>query len=175
MKLNKFTEDMRIISKLSDNPTETASELKAKFDESGIKIQNFINEMIANLHNAIWPVGSVYISVDDNNPEELFGGTWAQIKDRFILAAGDTYKAGDTGGEESVTLSKEELPSHKHNGVYFSGHELTYGNQLNPGVGSSAAVLVDDGPSFFTGETGENKPHNNMPPYLAVYVWQRIG
>lgn len=62
----------------------------------------------------IYPVGSIYISVNKVNPATLFGGTWEQIKDRFLLAYGDTYNNGATGGEATHTLTSQEMPTHNH-------------------------------------------------------------
>lgn len=62
----------------------------------------------------IYPVGSYYWSANSTNPSEYFGGTWEQVKDRFILAAGSTYKVGATGGSANVSLTKSHLPSHTH-------------------------------------------------------------
>lgn len=73
----------------------------------------------------MYPVGSIYMSVYEVNPHDLFGGTWTQIKDKFLLASGDTYANGATGGSASQTytlggtvgghkLTMEEMPSHKH-------------------------------------------------------------
>lgn len=52
-----------------------------------------------------WPVGSIYMSVNSTSPATLFGGTWQRIQDRFLIAAGSTYKAGGTGGEATHTLT----------------------------------------------------------------------
>lgn len=62
----------------------------------------------------IHPIGSIYWSTDSTSPATLFGGTWEQIKDTFILAAGSTYSAGSTGGEASHTLTVAETPAHTH-------------------------------------------------------------
>ena len=65
--------------------------------------------------DAVYPVGSLYWSSKDTDPSTLFGGTWVQIKDRFVLACGDTYtSSGATGGASSVTLSVSNMPSHDH-------------------------------------------------------------
>ena len=65
--------------------------------------------------DTVYPVGSLYWSSKDTDPSTLFGGTWVQIKDRFVLACGDTYKTvGATGGASSITLAVENLPSHNH-------------------------------------------------------------
>lgn len=69
---------------------------------------------IDNLNNLIYPVGSIYMSVNDVNPATLFGGTWEKIKDAFLLASGDVYSNGSTGGEATHTLTENEMPSHTH-------------------------------------------------------------
>ena len=63
----------------------------------------------------VYPVGSIYLSMNSANPSDIFGfGTWEQIKDTFLLAAGDTYSAGSIGGESTHTLTIQEIPSHTH-------------------------------------------------------------
>ena len=66
------------------------------------------------LLNLVYPVGSIYLSSKNTNPGTLFGGTWVQIKDRFILTAGDSYSNGATGGAATVTLTVSNMPSHSH-------------------------------------------------------------
>ena len=67
-----------------------------------------------NFLNLVYPIGSIYWSSNNTNPGTLFGGTWTQIKDRFILAAGDYYSNGATGGAATVTLTVSNMPSHSH-------------------------------------------------------------
>ena len=75
------------------------------------------------LMELIYPVGSLYWSSKSTNPATLFGGTWVQIKDRFVLACGDTYKTvGATGGASSVTLSVSNMPSHNHSFSWSGDH-----------------------------------------------------
>lgn len=79
-----------------------------------------------DLLNIIYPVGSIYLSTSSTNPSNLFGGTWEQIKDKFLLSAGSTYTAGNTGGStthyhtnsdtKSTTLSVSQIPGHTHTG-----------------------------------------------------------
>lgn len=76
-----------------------------------------VNSAIAaanDLLNRIYPVGSIYISVKSTNPNSLFGGTWAQIQGRFLLGQDSRYAAGSTGGEETHTLTVNEMPGHTH-------------------------------------------------------------
>lgn len=64
--------------------------------------------------NAVYPIGSIYMSVDSTSPATLFGGTWERLKDKFLLGAGDTYAINTSGGNASITLSTANLPSHTH-------------------------------------------------------------
>ena len=62
----------------------------------------------------IYPIGSIYMSVNSTSPATLFGGTWERIKDTFLLSSGDTYSNGSTGGSATVSLSASQMPRHNH-------------------------------------------------------------
>lgn len=122
----------------------------------------------------VYPVGSIYMSVSATNPSTLFGGTWEQIKDRFLLASGSTYKAGATGGAATHTLTANEMPSHNH--------KASAGNFMSTSETASPGTLQNFNSGSYkrwamslTANTGGGKAHNNMPPYLVVYVWKRIA
>lgn len=96
-----------------------------KLDEKLKSIDDLTNnDLKTSLLNFIYPVGSLYWSSSPTNPATLFGGTWTQIKDMFILAAGDTYTNGATGGNATTTLAEENLPSHTH-GLNNHTHSFT--------------------------------------------------
>ena len=128
----------------------------------------------SDLIDLVYPVGSIYLSVNSTNPQSLFGGTWEQLKDRFLLAAGTTYAGGTTGGEAAHTLTANEMPAHSHkastnNMLYaFGGESTTNGPASGSGYRTTLA-------SIDTGSAGSGQAHNNMPPYLAVYVWKRTA
>ena len=130
----------------------------------------------------IYPVGSIYMSANATSPASLFGGTWESISGRFLLGADATYAAGNTGGEAEHTLTADEMPEHFH----ILPYKVGWGNQN--GIASWQAMFVDgtitdSGADGYTGKwhsyqtqhNGGSKPHNNMPPYLAVYMWQRTA
>ena len=114
------------------------------------------------LLNIMYPVGSIYMSVNNTNPSTLFGGTWSQIKDRFLLACGDTYSNGSTGGEATHTLTVNEMPA---NYIKTTSSGTSSDGYISRGGYNSDGI-------FNVG--GTTQPHNNMPPYFAVYIWQRI-
>ena len=118
------------------------------------------------------PVGSIYQSTDPTSPAELFGGTWGQIKDVFLLAAGDSHAAGATGGEATHTLTKAELPDHAHT-LKYTGQSVTEGvNAIRLYQAASNQYNAYSG-----GQSSDcgGQAHNNMPPYLAVYTWRRTA
>lgn len=148
---------------------------------------NNIQDAVVNLEivNFIYPVGSIYMSVNNINPATLFGGNWEQIQDTFLLAAGQNYIGGSTGGEATHTLTVNEMPSHGHDGLYWG---VDYKNTPYPwglnndGVGNGFSSTYsdtrggpNDGHAMYTGENGGGQPHNNMPPYLVVYIWKRVS
>ena len=145
-----------------------------------------------------YPVGSIYLSVNSTNPGTIFGGTWEQIKDRFLLACGNSYSNGSTGGSASLQSHTHSIPALSGSTSGGGGHTHTIGAdydvdyQLNQGCYS----LHNNSPSgagkhFYTGSSGDHSHSistnastsgssgsgnaGNMPPYLAVYMWKRIS
>ena len=122
-----------------------------------------------------------WVSDDPTSPASFIGGTWEQIKDSFILAAGDTYAAGSTGGEARHTLTKSELPRIREqlsgftaynanaggtDGVLTFVEEITLSN-VQPGDSTKYATLIMS--------LGDSQPHNNIPPYYSAYIWRRVA
>jgi microcystin-dependent protein len=140
----------------------------------------------------LYPVGSIYMSTKSTSPHTLFGGTWAQIKGRFLFAAGSntantvtTYgsmsagtinrSAGEQGGEVTHKLTTTEMPKHAHPiryGSWGSSGSDTYRtvrlpyNQAQGRIGEDAQGME---------EVGGDGAHNNMPPYYVVYMWKRTA
>lgn len=126
---------------------------------------------VQSLFDKIYPVGSIYMAVNAVSPATLFGGTWEALEGKFLLGASSNYSAGSIGGEAEHTLTVDEIPSHTHDVKrYTSGGELT-GNALDTAV--NIAGTIDN--AYGAMATGGSQPHNNMPPYLAVYMWKRTA
>lgn len=130
--------------------------------------EDHVHPSDTGLLSLVYPVGSIYMSVNSTNPGTLFGGTWTQLEDRFLLGAGTTYTAGDTGGEASHTLTVNEMPSHNHGFKRVTGAVSSGSNYSRIASGGDAA---DD----LITNTGGDQAHNNMPPYLVVYMWKRTA
>lgn len=136
------------------------------------------------IFDMIYPVGSIYMSVNSTSPATLFGGTWSQIKDKFLLACGDTYSNGATGGEATVTLTTQQMPSHSHDIEYSTngGSSYTIGKMGRSGTtinqqyfGGTDTVAPSQIYQARIKANGGGQAHNNMPPYLCVYIWQRTN
>lgn len=122
----------------------------------------------------IYPVGSYYWNSNSTSPATLFGvGTWTQITNQFIFAAGGDYASGDTGGEATHTLTIQEMPSHDHRCIMEQSY-YAYGGPMesNEGPASGHGYAYPFYYSF-TGTKGGGKAHNNMPPYIVAYCWRR--
>lgn len=133
----------------------------------------------------IYPVGSIYMSINATNPTDYFGGTWEQIQNRFLLGVGTNYISGSTGGAEGHihstnyhTLSVDEIPSHAHTTSYSNwsgkqgtGFAIAYTN-IEGTNNAKLTNFVGGNQGHSHGDTGYS---SNMPPYLAVYMWKRVA
>lgn len=124
----------------------------------------------------VYPVGSIYMNVNSTNPGTLFGGTWEQIQGRFLLGMSSSYPAGSQGGEATHTLTESELPSIApklcigRNPNEWLGYINTNASKSN----NLATIGYKDGTAL-TVPFGSSQAHNNMPPYLSVYIWKRTA
>lgn len=148
-----------------------------------------------------FPIGYIYLSTSNTNPSTYFDGTWEQIKDKFLLTAGDSYSAGSTGGSathkhttQGHTLTIAEMPSHTHT---QNSHRHQYYNtwsiKSGTGGGNNVSGMVDDGyngSNNYTNYTtatnqntggggshshGDTGSTSTLPPYLVVYAWKRVA
>ena len=153
-----------------------------------------LTSLKAALVDIFLPVGKVYISSDPTSPEELFGGTWEEIHGGFLFAEDDAHPAGSTGGEEAHTLTVGEMPSHGNHLMQGSMYQELAENTSNDSSYRSNTLYLPKTAFASTGNInrgwkdwnggemypagtlkGGGNPHNNMPPYLAVYTWKRIA
>jgi microcystin-dependent protein len=134
--------------------------------------------MKSGLVDTIYPVGSIYMSVSATSPSTLFGGTWVQLQNRFLLGAGSTYINGATGGEAAHLLTEAEMPSHSHryNKNTIGAYETLFFKPIqagDDGLTSTSPTRGVTGGYVDISNTGGGTAHNNMPPYLVVYMWKR--
>jgi len=129
----------------------------------------------------VYPIGSIYMSVSQTNPQTLFGGTWQQIKDTFLLGVGDIYQTPEaTGGEATHVLTNNELPKIDNylniNVPTHASWDVDSGVMKYDYIGQSGGL---EGSGLAYGHIGihfgNDQEHNNMPPYLTVYIWKRTA
>lgn len=136
---------------------------------------SLVESMLLERSKREHPVGSYYTSDKDTEPAEIFGfGTWERVKGVVLLGADeDSYPAGSEGGEAEHTLTVEEMPSHTHGLMRYTGtDDQNFSGHLENGL------CANDSPNYLaanTNATGGGKPHNNMMPYRSVYCWRRTA
>ena len=132
---------------------------------------------ITDLFNMIYPVGSIYMSVNNTNPSLLFGGTWEKIEDKFLLGSGATYANGSTGGSaDAVVVSHNHSYGHKYV-ITTSGGPISKVSQAG-GTGTKVHNLLQSNDGIYRNEinnSGEDGTGKNMPPYIAVNIWKRTA
>lgn len=176
----------RAVDKLATiNTDEQARRTTPIFDWSkdDFNVNGTLKVNNTNIFDLIYPVGSIYISVNSTNPEVLFGGTWEQIQGRFLLGMSSSYPVGSTGGSKDAVVV-----AHTHNPANEAGY---YGFITNSkkaftvgdmGSQSGSGRYYPYAPAEFdisrnttTGSTGVSGTDKNMPPYLAVAMWKRTA
>ena len=139
-----------------------------------------LEQMLSNLSSDI-PLGTIVLWSGKNIPED-----WAlcngkngtpDLRDRFVVGAGNSYKIGNTGGQKEVVLTEKQLPKHKHL-MWFNGNyeQNPWGSAKNPySYYSDRGVLTTAKTLNYNQPVGENKPHENRPPYYALAYIMKIN
>lgn len=134
-----------------------------------------------DLVDVVYPIGSIYMSVNNTSPSVLFGGTWVQLTDTFLYASNtaDTNSTTATGGEATHTLTESELPyidgtfphiAHGQNKL--TGHTVREYAGTTSYEGQASSTQNNQRYKF---SFGSGQAHNNMPPYMKVYMWKRTA
>lgn len=183
----------RAVDKLATiNTDEQARRTTPIFDwsKNDFNVNGTLKVNNTNIFDLIYPVGSFYISWKSTNPATLFGGTWEQIQGKFLLGMSSSYPAGSQGGEAEHTLTEAEMPSHvghmlsnfadsgytdrggDTNSYYFNSNNVAGLTKYN----NRPWKVVDGNETVMVGTSrGGGQAHNNMPPYLSVYIWKRTA
>jgi hypothetical protein len=145
-------------------------------------------EFKKDLLEKVYPIGSYYWSEKNTSPSDIFGGSWTKIRGRFLFASDSNHDVGDTGGEETHTLTLSEMPSHYHNYDKFRCHQHRYETNTffdaNSGCSYRYPVEVTRFKdnynerflyTSYTTSVGGGGSHNNMPPFLTANCWKRTG
>ena len=156
-----------------------------------------VEQLENGIVNKIYPIGSVYISMDNTkNPSELFGGIWEQIgQGRTLIGAGTndgyTFTVGSTGttvgattnplGEYVHTLTISEMPEHKHIDIDLAGDYYAFissNNSVFTSYGSTGRgwqIVRNNEIVPATKNLGGGNSHNNIQPYIVTYMWRRTS
>lgn len=127
-----------------------------------------------SLLSLVYPVGSIYMSVNSTSPQTFLGGAWERIQGRFLLGVGGGYTAGSTGGQATHTLTVDEMPKHTHN-IKLGNDTSTDTYRVARYINVNSSWWSGTGNDKMTEEVGGGAAHNNMPPYLTVYMWKRTA
>ena len=153
-----------------------------------MRLYNILSSLAAKINkttlvNKYYPVGSIYRSTVSTNPSTLFGGTWVQIKDSFLLAAGSSYSAGSTGGSSTHNHTEGDLTaacgasgSNPNIFSYVAGSKSSRG-PATVGQYTLWHSYVSGTRTFnhYTKCYGTTAGSSSLPPYLVVYTWKRTA
>lgn len=151
MSFSKITKNVSIHQALPDNPNLTTIELKKKWDEASEIIKDSFNNLIDELNKNIYPVGSIYISVKNTNPNSYFGGTW-------VAWGSGRVPIGINSNDTDFNTAEKTGGSKSHNHTYINATNFV------PGPGSG----VGGTNNFLTTEKA-------LPPYIVCYMWKRTA
>ena len=136
---------------------------------------------LETLFNNLLGVGAIYITKSSSfNPNNVFPGTWVKLEHTFIYGASSTDTVSDViAGEEQHTITVDEMPSHRHGpelGGNFFAINVSSGSEITAGLTTGGAAWQNMSKSRCTSAyVGQSQPHNNMPPYLLRYIWERTA
>ena len=144
---------------VSDNKSELENKINSNFDKT-------------------YPVGSIYISTSGTNPSTIYGGTWERYgQGKTLVGLNESETEFSTvnkiGGEKTHTLTIDEMPSHNH-GQSLSGTDIDEGKAYYSWSFGDSKTRNYYG-SDLAQYTGGNQPHNNLQPYITVYMWKRVS
>ena len=194
---NSSSLNKQITDKIVDNIDYDASgSVQDRLSVLENKVSNLKSEVI----NEIYPVGSIYMSTEDDTIEKVqskFGGKWeVYAGGRTIIGVGTgtdsngivkKFTNGSTGGEYTHKLTISEMPSHEHNVYSPDGHSwasgFNYSNNPSNKYGATFLIVPDyindphiyGGRPMYAAATGGSGAHNNIEPYIATYIYKRIG
>ena len=155
------------------------------FDSSGLQTQlnalDTAKTTLTAVFSMIYPVGSIYINAGvSTSPATLMGfGTWVRYGEGKVLVSQNASETefdtlGETGGSKTHTLTVSELPSHTHT------HTVQTGRSYSSSIGNAPVVqgsdnVVYSSAAVTTSSTGSGQAHNNLQPYIVVYMWRRTA
>ena len=166
------------ISNQDNKQPQTIQELIRRYDLDNTKIYDYLDTLVLQINSQykqtlenIYPIGSIYMSVNNTNPSNWLGGMWEEWGRGRVPVGVDAAQTEfstveQTGGEKTHTLTIDEMPKHSHS-VY--AQTMTGDGANGYGIGNTGNI------SFNSTMAGGSKPHNNLQPYITCYMWKRIA
>ena len=161
------------------NPSVKA-EIKAEINAVKNETKAEINAVKDEIKRTTTHVGQIILSTTLNTADKvknIYGGNWEAFgAGKVLIGAGSnggrSFTAGSTGGEYTHTLTTNEMPPHNHSSVMHNtdgaGHNYLNLESADPGTGLTTGYEI-------TTAAGGGQPHNNMQPYVVVYMWRRVS
>ena len=194
--INKNSSQERELEKIAKEYSQNETDLDEAYAEA-VEGNEYltageIRELINEVKLEMYPIGSIYITTNEQNPGEYLGGEWESYGEgRTIVGAGTgtdanniqkIFEINETGGEYEHTLTVNELASHRHNFLYRGNEYVGFGYGLATG-GSGHLNFFSGGDEVSSSNprnttiqyNGGNQPHNNIQPYIVTYMWKRVS
>jgi hypothetical protein len=165
---------------IADQAIPLINPFATPFTWNDIASQNFVNTRNFLTLDDVYPIGSIYFTASSVQPGTSLGGTWIRYAEGKCLFGVDStdsdFSLEQTGGEKEHTLTKAEIPPHRHtesrreNGGFFNN-----GQAIVPILDTWEAgrTTINTGDGYADGLRGN--AHNNLPPYIAIYIWKRTA
>ena len=184
----KITE--KVVDNINYDASGTMQDRLTALENTVLNLQNQLSNTEKNIITKIYPVGSIYMSTEDDTIEKVqskFGGTWEKYSQgRTIIGEGtgtdsnglvQTFTNGMTAGEYTHKLTNDEMPRHTHTSSVFgfqASAYITENNKTNLWIVGEEMVATTYGTSQISSVAGGSESHNNMEPYIVTYIYKRI-
>lgn len=180
---------VRDLSERKDKQVSIGNISKAITSVNEEALSNKINELIQGAVDSfidrIYPVGSIYMTMENINPADKFGGVWSKIEGRTLVGHDPNQtefnQALKTGGAKTVALTHNQLPHSVFTVPHIAWTEPAFtavggafnknGPHVREGTGTSNNASV----ASWRHTIGNNEAHSNLQPYMVTYIWRRIS
>ena len=190
----KITE--KVVDNINYDASGTMQDRLTTLENTVSNLQKQLSNTEKNVIAKIYPVGSIYMSTEDDTVEKVqtkFGGTWEKYaQGRTIIGEGtgtdsnglvQTFTNGSIGGEYTHKLTIAEMPSHSHGiGILSDGKlipgnvDYTLGRNITNRIGwSDTETMYGRVNSGYTQNVGGSNRHNNVEPYIVTYMYRKIS
>lgn len=156
----------------------------AEYTDLNSALAAYTKKLKEKMVDLVYPIGSIYMSINPTDPKDLFGGTWERLEDRFLVGAGNDYTVGVDGGSathkhSSGTLEAAVFPavSEGYIDIKYKSSEAVAGEWGETQRIKNLTISNSAGSARYNGVDviGSTSDGDNLPPYTAVYMWKRTA